>query len=110
MAATVAAPSVTLDRDPGSPTYTDIVPVSADSDYQTGGYDIDALIKARIGAERTILSVTPLLPAFGSGGPWVSGYDRAAGKLMLFDWAGAEAALHTDCSTYALALHEVISY
>jgi hypothetical protein len=110
MALTVAnlGTPVNKGRDPGSPVFTDIVAITFDSAYVTGGEPADDLIKAVIGEGRTILNVKPLLPAMGSG-PWAVGYDLAAGTLMVFDWAGAEVST-IDLSSIAAALFEVTSY
>jgi len=108
MAATVGVPSVSVGKDPGSPVFRDLVLITGGNPYATGGGEpIDALIKAQIGADRTIINVKPLIPAGGTT-PWISGYDRTAGKLMLFTYAGAEVAA-VDTTSYSV-IHEVTSY
>jgi len=108
MAATVGTPSISVGKDPNSPVFHDLVLITGGNPYATGGGEaIDALIKAKIGADRTIINVKPLLPVGGTT-PWISGYDKTAGKLMLFDYAGAEVAA-VDTSSYAV-IHEVTSY
>ena len=111
MAATVGAPSVSLGCDPNSPVFHDLVEITGDADYLAGGYAVDALIKAKIGAGRTILNVKPLLPSITIAvvGALIAGYNKATGSVLLYDWTGVETSDHDDCSTY-VNIFEVISY
>jgi hypothetical protein len=97
---------------PGSPMFMDIVPITGPDGtpgYVAGGEEVDALIKAKIGANRTILAVLQLNGDNGAN-TWHTYYDRANGKLLFYTQDEAEVAGTTDLSTFVTVDHLVISY
>jgi hypothetical protein len=107
MAMTVGDAVLPGGGDPGSPVFVDIVPLTGDDSYPDGGYDITALIQAKIGAGRTIVAV--LQVGEDPADTWLSRWDRANGKLMLMTEALAQVSATTDVQTFANVDHLVIS-
>jgi len=79
---------------PGNPVFIDIVPITFDVSYTTGGLAVGTLLEDEIGKGRTILAmwqnnVVGTTKVFAR-------YDRTADKIVAYDWAGSEISNATD--------------
>lgn len=98
MALTLLASQAKAGFAPGDPMYIDVITLSLDNSYPTGGYAFDALFASSIAKGRTILGVTQNNePGSVKIHPR---YVRSTGKLMaIVQSTGAEVAAAVDLSS-----------